>query len=690
MSDAGRRDPGDTYRQEAAELLDRLESALLAMEGGERDSDLLNEAFRALHTIKGSGGMFGFDDIVDFAHHFENAFDRIRAGEVPLTPALIECSMAAADHIAHLLDGSAQASEGKPLLEQLQAAMGSVATVTADATPPASADEPTCEVSSGGARRYHIVFYPEPNALRFGTNPLLIFEELRELGSLEVAALTDRVQPLSDGQPAECRLGWEMTLHTSTEKRQQIDDVFMFAADGATLDISETLIEAEATTSAEDAPTPEAHVEAKAPDTPNDTKDPAGQDTPAPAAAAPSAKRSSPSPSESVRVSAERLDSLMDKVGELVIAQSRLADLATRYADPALRAVSEDIDRLVTDMRDDTLDIRMVPIGVLFSKFRRITRTLSKELGKPLSFEVLGEDTEIDKSFIELLNDPLVHLIRNSMDHGLESPEQRLAAGKPEKGRLRLSAHHEGGEVLITIADDGAGIDLTKVRARAEEKGLLEPDQEIPEHNLRMMIFEPGFSTAASVSNISGRGVGMDVVRRTIQDQRGSVSVESEVGRGTRITLRLPLTLAIVEGFHVNVAGGAFVLPLDTIEECVEMSAADDLASESRRLITIRNEYVPFARLHELFGFNYDAGWDRRVVVVRVGRERLGLVVDEIIGQRQTVIKPLTRLHKFCRGISGATILGDGRVALIVDVGALIPIAKSGSVDRRTGRRGAA
>ncbi|MEM9383804.1 MAG: chemotaxis protein CheA [Pseudomonadota bacterium] len=684
MSDASRRDPSDTYREEAAELLTRLETALLAMQDGNEDAELINEAFRALHTIKGSGGMFGFDDIVAFAHRFETAFDTVRTGQVALTPELIEISLEAGDHIAHLLDGSAQPADGDPIAARLEAAMGPTAPGEGGAPAAPAGEGRGRNDGSGEMCNYRIVFYPEDNAFRYGTNPLLLLEELRELGAIEASLLCDRVRPLSELDPTACHLGWEITLE-SDAGRERVEDVFVFVADNATLEI--TLLEAAREDAAANSSPPSA---APPPDGQQQAKGAKENAAKAEKPAAPSTSNGASKGSESLRVSAEKLDSLMDQVGELVIAQSRLADISDRYADPALRAVSEDIDRLVTNLRDDTLDIRMVPIGLLFSKFRRITRTLSKELGKNISFEVLGEETEIDKYFIELLNDPLVHLIRNSMDHGLESPQARVAAGKPEKGRLQLAARHEGGEVHITITDDGAGIDLSKVRERAIERGLLTEDQEVPDTTLQMMIFEPGFSTATVVSNVSGRGVGMDVVRRTIQDQRGSIFVETEQGRGTRITLRLPLTLAIVEGFHVNVNGGAFVLPLDAIEECVDISAQEDLASESRRMITIRDEYVPFARMHELFDFPYTPGKDRRVVVVRVGRERLGLVVDEIIGQRQTVIKPMTRLHRHCRGIAGGTILGDGRVALIVDVGALIPIAKTGSTDRRSKPRGAA
>ena len=652
MSDK-RTNPGDTYRQEAVELLQRLETVLLELDDGAQDPELINEAFRALHTIKGSGAMFGFDDVVAFAHHFENAFDLIREGQVELQPPLIDCAFRAADHLAQLIDEQADPNDGQPILDKLTELLGAASNTPVPETEPAS---PEPEASAGTTQQqYRIVFYPEESAFRFGTNPLLMFDELRELGTLQVIALTDRVPPLESCDPSLCYLGWELTLTTSAPQ-SAIEDVFVFVSDDAELKISVNDQRAAAPT---DEP-------------PSESRRDSGSDR--------NRNNSNSPPAESVRVSAERLDSLMDQVGELVIAQSRLADMAERKSDPSLRAVAEDIERLVMNLRDETLGIRMVPIGVLFSKFRRVTRDLSKELEKSVAFETLGEETEVDKTFIEKLNDPLVHLIRNSMDHGLETPDQREDAGKPPEGRLRLSAQQEGGEVLITVADDGRGLDTDKIWARALERGLVTEEQELPPRMLKQLIFEPGFSTAAAVSNVSGRGVGMDAVKRTIEDLRGSIDLESEPGEGTAIRMRLPLTLAIIEGFHVNVGGGAFVLPLDVVEECVELTAADDRSCEGRSLIALRDQYVPFARLHDLFGFDLQELPNRRMVIIRVGEERVGLVVDEIIGQRQTVIKPLSILHRAIPGLSGATILGDGRVALIIDVAAIVAMARDASV----------
>jgi two-component system chemotaxis sensor kinase CheA len=368
------------------------------------------------------------------------------------------------------------------------------------------------------------------------------------------------------------------------------------------------------------------------------------------------------------RVPAERLDELMNRVGELVIAQLRLRQVATTSSDHAVKSVAEEIESLVLGLRDTTMGIRMAPIGSLFGRFRRVVRDLSHELGKEVELTMEGEDTELDKTVIEQLHDPLVHLIRNSIDHGLESPAERMAAGKPEIGRIMLSAHHAGAEVLITITDDGRGLSRERIRARAEERGLLAPDAAISDGELLQLLFLPGFSTATEITSLSGRGVGMDVVKRTIEGLRGKIDVASAPGRGAEMTLRMPLTLAIIDGLMVRVGNGRYVLPLDTVEECVQLSAEDDARSRGRSFLNIRGELVPFLRLRELFSLRTPPDRYQKVVIVSSGELKVGLVVDQVIGQHQTVIKSLSKLHADVEMFSGATILGDGAVALILDI----------------------
>ena len=361
---------------------------------------------------------------------------------------------------------------------------------------------------------------------------------------------------------------------------------------------------------------------------------------------------------------------MMDRVGELVIAQARLTQLANSGA--SAKGVAEEIERLASSLRDTMMGIRMLPIGSLFGRFRRLVHDLSRDLNKEIELITEGEDTELDKTMIERLADPMIHVIRNAADHGLESAEARQAAGKEPVGRIRLVARHAGAEVLISVSDDGKGLDPNKIRAKAEENGLVAPGAVLSEAELHQLLFQPGFSTAQQVSALSGRGVGMDVVRRTIEGMRGSIDIASQVGKGSTFTLRLPLTLAIIEGLLVRVAETCYVVPLTAVEECVELSTEADARSKGRSFLNIRGELVPFLRLRELFGEKGEADPHQKVVIVSNADVRVGLVVDQIIGDHQTVIKSLSKLHADVPSFSGATILGDGAVALILDVPHLI------------------
>ena len=386
------------------------------------------------------------------------------------------------------------------------------------------------------------------------------------------------------------------------------------------------------------------------------------------------AKRGGGKEASTIRVQAERLDEMMDRVGELVIAQARLTQLAA--AGGGTKGVAEDIERLTSALRDAMMGIRMLPIGSLFGRFRRLIHDLSRDLGKEIELVAAGEETELDKTMIERLADPLIHVIRNAADHGLENTETRRAAGKPSAGRISLVARHAGAEVLISVGDDGKGLDAARIRAKAEENGLIAPGAVLSDAELNQYIFHPGFSTAKEVSALSGRGVGMDVVKRTIEGMRGSIDIATEVGKGTTFTLRLPLTLAIIEGLLVRVADTRYVVPLTAVEECVELSAADDVRSKGRSFLNIRGDLVPFMRLRELFGETGGPDAHQKVVVVAAGETRVGLVVDQIIGSHQTVIKSLSKLHADVPSFSGATILGDGAVALILDVPHLMALGQ--------------
>jgi two-component system chemotaxis sensor kinase CheA len=465
------------------------------------------------------------------------------------------------------------------------------------------------------------------------------------------------VPTLDELNPSHCMIGWDCTLIGDISK-DAIEDVFLFVMDDMEITITPLTVE-------DDAPVAAVAVD----DVAQTTEPVAANDTGARAT-------TSRVQGENVRVPAERLDELMDRVGELVIAQSRLSQLAAHGHDLSLRSVSEEIERLTGEMRDTMMILRMVPVSTLFGRFRRLIHDLAIETGKAIELVTEGESTEVDKTVIERLFDPLVHIIRNSCDHGLEMAEDRQAAGKPAAGRIRLSAHQVGGEVLITITDDGRGIDRERVRAKAEANGLIQPGQVLTDDELLGLIFHPGFSTAAQVTNLSGRGVGMDVVKRTIESLRGSIDVKSVAGQGSTITLRIPLTLAIIEGLLVRVGEGRYVIPLSAVEECLELSLEEDLRSRGRSVITLRETLVPFLRLREMFATGTKPDPFQKIVVVSTGRERVGLVVDQIIGNHQTVIKSLSAFHRGAASFSGATILGDGSVALILDVAQLVAMAQ--------------
>lgn len=623
----------EVFREEAAELVQSLERGLLDLEGDTENRDLIDAIFRDLHTIKGSGAMFGFVDLARFVHDFETAFDRLRQGEVQTSPALIAVALRACDHISLLLSDPDIARAGSTdLLEDLARAL---------TTPfPAAPD-------AGSKRGILVRFYLPKDALRSGCHPNLLLEELCALHEGEMPAtpriLADRVPGLKDFDPLDCALGWEVSLEGDISEAA-VGDVFLFMIDDMELSIT-----------------------AFGDETPSED---VLQVTPDPVPSNPSAPRDVAS--NTMRVATERLDELMDRVGELVIAEARLSSLAVSRRDPALIVVTEEIQRLAAGLRDTTMSIRMMPVGSIYGRFRRLMHDLSDTLGKPLEFITTGAETELDKTVVEMLADPLVHILRNAIDHGLETPEIRKAAGKIETGTIELSAGYSGAEVLITLRDDGRGLDKDRIRARAIEVGLITPDAQLPEPDLLRLIFEPGFSTAQTVTELSGRGVGMDVVKRTINALRGQIELSTEPGHGTTVTLRLPLTLAIIDGLLIEVGGEFFSLPLAAIEECVELPTQHVKRGSGASLLNIRGAMVPFMRLRDVFETRGDAPEFQKVVIVSAGGNRIGLVVDRIVSNSQTVIKQLSPLHAHLTCFSGATILGDGSVALILDVGQLV------------------
>ncbi|MGR9226741.1 chemotaxis protein CheA [Rhizobium leguminosarum] len=667
-------DPVAVFRTEAAECLEAIEAGLLDLTHQLDNKDLVDAVFRGLHTLKGSGAMFGFEALAAFTHHCETAFDRVRKGEVAATSELVAAVLAAQDHMRALVDqpDADHGDTGNKLLAQLQAAVGgkqaAAAAAPAAVPPPAAVrDAPAKKKNS-----WRIRFSLPANSMANGTNPLGLLDELRDLGECSVRANTSAIPALDDLVPTELHIFWDVTL-TSEQDRSAIDDVFIFVLDDMELSVEEISGTAAATAAPVEERAAPVPVAATSTAPPSSTTAPEFR----PVEAVP-AKREAPAAvsqakaAENVRVPAERLDELMDRVGELVIAQSRLSQLASASTDIALRSVSEEIERLSGELRDTMMVLRMVPVATLFSRFRRLVHDLARETGKVIELVTEGESTEVDKTVIERLADPLVHLVRNSIDHGLETPADRLASGKTEAGTVTLSARQAGGEVIISIKDDGRGINRERVRAKAESSGLIQPGQPLSDSELLQLIFSPGFSTAAAITNLSGRGVGMDVVKKTVEALRGAIDIVSMPGQGSEVSLRIPLTLAIIDGLLVRVGSGRYVIPLSAVEECLELSLEEDLRSRGRSFISLRDSLVPFLRLRDLFRTGTKPDVHQKVVVISTGTERVGLVVDQIIGDHQTVIKSMSKLHNNVATFSGATILGDGSVALILDVGHLV------------------
>ncbi|MDT8421746.1 MAG: chemotaxis protein CheA [Desulfuromonadales bacterium] len=692
----------ETFREETLELLSELEVGLLELEQNPEDVDVIGRVFRALHTVKGSAGMIGFDEISRFTHEVETVFELVRSGGLPVTGELVNLTLAARDIIREMLDKNlAGESADTEIAEQLVAALRGLVPTQDDFSANGVAETAELIASGDNETSFHIRFRPPANIFHRGIQPLGLLQELTRLGSCKVIAQTDAIPGLDELDPELCYLYWDIILTTEHDE-DRIRDVFIFVEDDCELKIlpinedllaqsgeggrlgdilvqhgdlsrddlervlqaqnkpklGEALVQAGVVTGAQLDVALEVQAEVKRQ----------------------KQKREAVEESSSIRVRSEKLDSLVDLIGELVTVQARLSQTTAGQDDPVLNEIAEEVERLTWEMRDHILNIRMLPIGTTFSRFQRLVRDLSQELGKEAVLVTAGAETELDKTVIDRLGDPLVHLIRNSIDHGLESPEARRKAGKPEQGTIFLSASHSGANVILEVRDDGGGINRDAIRDRARSRGLLTSEMETSEAELINLIFSPGFSTVGEVSSVSGRGVGMDVVKQAIDSLRGTITVTSAAGKGTTFTIKLPLTLAIIDGLLVQVAGEKFVLPLSAVEECIELSRQDVANANNRNLIKVRGEIVPYLRLRERFSLNGTPPEIEQVVIAEAMGQRVGFAVDHVIGEHQTVIKALGQMYRNVKGLSGATILGDGTVALILD---LPPLVQDAEADER-------
>lgn len=688
------------FIEEAHELLAELEGSLLELENSPSDVDLVGRVFRALHTIKGSGAMFGFDGIASFLHNVETAYDHVRNGTLPVTRHLIDLTLSACDVVRRLLEGEPADGEAADKAAQFS---GLVSVAGEERiTPQAGLQEVKEEFPEA---TFRIRFKPEADILANGTNPLLLLAELHSLGRCLVSAQADQIPDLSEIDPESCYLSWDIVL-TTREGIDAIRDIFIFVEDRCDLRIEEIDQEKRSDPDKEYKKLGEILVERG--DVENrdlerilGSQKPVGEMLVEAGVVTPEKvesalveqqyvrnmreKRARDESFGSIRVASDKLDRLVNLVGELVTVQAQLSQTALSSRDADLVCIAEEVERLTAELRENAMSIRMLPIGSTFSRFRRLVRDLSAELGKDVEMTTDGGDTELDKTVIERLNEPLVHLIRNAIDHGIESPEHREAHGKARQGRVHLSAEHSGAHVLIHVEDDGAGIDAEAVRAKAAEKGLLGNETQSDKEVLSL-IFAPGFSTAQELTNVSGRGVGMDVVKKTVDSLRGSVEVASTKGKGAKITLKLPLTLAIIEGLLVKADQDFFVIPLSSVEECVELTRLERAKAHDRHMANVRGSLTPYISLRDHFFIKGDRPEIEQIVIVGYDNNRIGIAVDVVVGEFQTVIKSLGKFYRDVQGVSGATILGDGQVALILDIPRLVGTAVRDEEERlRTG-----
>ncbi|MDA8426035.1 MAG: chemotaxis protein CheA [Treponema sp.] len=696
-----------SFREESRELLAQLEETLLELESDPGNPELINAAFRAIHTVKGSSSMFGYEAIGHFTHDIETILDRCRNGGLAVTKDFIGMALAARDHILALLEHDEEppadiAREGGILLSRLREFAGmpeETAPVAERAHPPEGRSRETAAGdssadSSAEMRTFRIQFKPDPDIFKNGTKVLNLIAELAGLGLADVFPHVETIPPLEAADPERCYCRWDVMLTTGHDINA-IRDVFIFVEDQCELKIEElppTGV-AEAGASAHrlgeillergelsPADLSEALRSQKRLGEVLIEKHILSKPQVASALVEQEHIKKTQVPGDqglgSVRVASDKLDALVDLVGELVTLQARLTQTSLDIKDTSLGSIAEQFERLIAQLRDNTMVMRMLPIGSTFNKFRRLVRDLSIELGKEAELVTEGAETELDKTVIERLGDPLVHIIRNSIDHGIEAPETREREGKPRRGSIKLAASHSGAYVLIQVSDDGRGLDRDAIRNKGIERGLLAPSQELPEQELYQLIFAPGFSTAKAVTTVSGRGVGMDVVKREIDTLGGSVHLSTRPGKGMTVTLKIPLTLAIIEGLLVRIAKEFYVVPLSSVDGCIEVSRKELVANGERRIISYREELVPYVPLRETFESGGEEPEIEQMVIASGQDSRVGFVVDQVVGDYQTVIKPLGRMYKDIDGISGATILGDGTVALILDVNRLAASAR--------------
>lgn len=665
------------FFEECYEGLSVMESSLLALDAGCADAEAINTIFRAAHSIKGGSATFGLNEISQFTHALETLLDQMRNGRRAVTRDAIDLLLESVDCLREMVDGTKASAElnAKRIAaaqRQLESMLSTGDSAPEPTTPPTVKERPSGDKSNPSC--WQILFRPNAHMLRSGNDPYRLFRELATLGHLQVEGDLSSLPSCPELEPESCYLAWNLWLEGSVAK-EQILEIFQWVEDDCELELKEVREysdQPEAVVNASEKP-----FEVQA-DEQVQTPVEAGHPPLASAGAQKNERSGAGQNTGSIRVNSEKIDVLINLVGELVITQSMLNRFGENFEHPHMNELRDGLIQLTRNTRElqeAAMHIRMLPIGASFNRFPRLVRDLGNRLDKKVDLRVSGENTELDKTVLEKIGDPLVHLVRNALDHGIETPEERKAAGKPETGLLQLCAYHQGGNIVIEVKDDGAGINKQKILRKAIEQGLVSASDTLSDEQVQNLIFQPGFSTADKVSDVSGRGVGMDVVRKNINDLGGHVQIRSEEGKGSTLTIKLPLTLAILEGQLVRIGTEIYVVPLTSIVESLQVERARVNAIAQRaELYKLRDEFISIIRLAQAFHIHeHSHALDQgQLVVVEADNRRVGLAVDEMLGQQQVVIKSLERNFCQIRGLSGATILGDGRVALILDVPGLV------------------
>lgn len=664
----------EKFKEEALDNINELEDALLSLENDPHNKELIERVFRAMHSLKGGGAMFGFHNLSEFTHDLENVYDLIREEKLFVNQSLLDITLASVDHLKYLLENDDLSdSAAQKIHNDLMVRIKKITNELPE-------EEVKQDETSGDNHRlksYYIYFEPEEDIFNNGTNPLFLLDELHTLGNCIVFSHLNKVPQIDNLLPEKCYSYWEVILVT-TEDVNAITDVFIFIEDQCKLEINEIFV---GDITKEKDIIEELSMLAKTKKdigieqikqtiqtlkgTVEDRKEQVEESV------ATKSKKVKENTISSIRVSSGKLDQLMNLVSELVTTQASLSLFAEESGDSELIAIAENVQKLSRQLRDNAFDIVLVPIETMMTRFQRLVRDLSNELEKSVDFVAEGLDTELDKTIIETLTDPLMHILRNCIDHGIEKKSKRKSLGKPERGKILLKAFYSGANVHIQIHDDGAGIDSNAIKQKAIDKGIINKDVTLSKKEIFDLVFLPGFSTAKNVTDVSGRGVGMDVVKRKLAEIRGEVEIDSEINVGTTITIKLPLTLSIIDGLLVQIEKNRYIIPLSVVDKIYSVEHKN-VVNKYNNLVVLDGNQIPFYYLREEFDLQENGKENEEIVVVKYDEKRIGLVVDTVVGEYQAVLKSLGKMYKKQDIISGATILGDGTVALVMDTNKMI------------------